>query len=145
MKQRVDVILRADFLCFNEGQYANSHKKENLPAFIPSDFMSEAKLRITAYRELAQIMSDSELKDLANSWKDRFGKIPKPLENLLKATALKVAASQRGVSTVEISGQKLMLTRRGDYILLEKRRFPRLKSSSPQKKLNEALQMLRSL
>ena len=37
-----------------------------------------------------------------------------------------------------------MLHRGGDYILLEGRRFPRLKAASPQGKLAETIEMLRT-
>ncbi len=37
-----------------------------------------------------------------------------------------------------------MLHRNGDHILLEGRRFPRLKSDSPQGKLSEVIEMLRT-
>ncbi len=43
------------------------------------------------------------------------------------------------------SGRHLMLHRGGDYILLEERRFPRLKAASAPGKLAEVLEMLRSL
>jgi len=45
---------------------------------------------------------------------------------------------------VEIQGQRLMLHRNGDYILLEGRRFPRLKAVSPAGKLLEAIEMLQT-
>jgi hypothetical protein len=38
-----------------------------------------------------------------------------------------------------------MLHRGGDYILLEGRRFPRLKAESPIGKLTETMEMLRNL
>jgi hypothetical protein len=37
-----------------------------------------------------------------------------------------------------------MLHRNGDYILLEGRRFPRLKTASPVGRLEEAMEMLRA-
>jgi transcription-repair coupling factor (superfamily II helicase) len=48
------------------------------------------------------------------------------------------------MSSVEIQGQRLMLHRNGDYILLEGRRFPRLKAASGAGRLAEANEMLRA-
>ena len=46
---------------------------------------------------------------------------------------------------MEIQGQRLMIHRNGDYILLEGKRFPRLHATRPEAKLDETLKLLRSL
>ena len=38
--------------------------------------MPEARLRITAYRQLAEATRVRELKELRRNWKDRFGRLP---------------------------------------------------------------------
>jgi len=106
--------------------------------------MPEARLRISAYKELAELVSRKELKALRTRWIDRFGKPPTSVVHLLSATAIKLAAAQSSISTVEIREQKLMLTRNGEYITLSKKRFPRLTESLPEKKLSEALKMIES-
>ena len=45
---------------------------------------------------------------------------------------------------VEVSGQKLMLTRNKDYILIDKR-FPRLTKTKPADKLAETLRLMQSM
>jgi transcription-repair coupling factor (superfamily II helicase) len=65
--------------------------------------------------------------------------------NLLQIARIKALAAAERIASVEIQGQRLMLHRGGDYILLEGRRFPRLKSDSPQGKLAETLIMLSTL
>ena len=142
--QRVDVTLRTDFLIFNEGEYLQADQETNLPAYLPTTYMPEARLRISAYKELAELVSQKELKALRARWIDRFGKPPESVTNLLSATAIKLAAAQSGINTVEIREQKLMLTRNGNYIKLSKKRFPRLTETTPKKKLTEALKMIES-
>lgn len=148
--QRVDVTLRADFLCFNEAEYTQSTTSDNhdsignLPAYLPPNYMPEARLRISAYKELAELVSLKELKKLRTRWIDRFGKPPKPALHLLTSTEIKLAAAQVGISSVEIREQRLMLTRNGEYIFLSGKRFPRLTESTPEKKLLETLNMLKS-
>jgi len=150
--QRVDVTFRADFICFSEAEYVQVSSQENnndgignLPAYLPASYMPEARLRISAYKELAELVTQKELKSLKTRWIDRFGRPPASTANLLKATAVKLAAASAGISTVEIREQRLMLTRNGDYIFLTGKRFPRLKSITPTDKLAETLEMLRSI
>jgi transcription-repair coupling factor (superfamily II helicase) len=143
----VDVTLRTDFLIFNEGEYAQifgSNLSNYLPAYLPSTYMPEARLRISAYKEVAELISSKELKALKTRWTDRFGPPPPAVAHLLSATAIKLAAAQSGINTVEIREQRLMLTRNGSYITVSKKRFPRLTETTPEKKLNEARQMIES-
>ena len=139
--QRVEVQLRVDFLSFNEGMVAT----DTLPCFIPVSYMTEARMRIQAYKRLAAITTVKELKALKSEWKDRYGKIPEPVNYLVSVTSLKIAAAQAHISSIEIKSQKLILTRNGQFIQLEGKRFPRLTESRPEKKLIESIQMLRSI
>ena len=150
--QRVDVTFRADFICLSEAEYAQASAQEtrndsigNLPAYLPANYMPEARLRISAYKELAELVTQKELRSLKSRWIDRFGKPPQCVTHLLAATAVKLAAASAGISTVEIREQRLMLTRNGEYIFLSGKRFPRLTSITPEDKLTETLEMLESI
>ncbi|MGB0992444.1 MAG: transcription-repair coupling factor [Akkermansiaceae bacterium] len=143
--RRVDVTLRADFLCFNEGNYLGSDRASNLPCYLTPDYLSEARLRISAYKELAELISLQELKSLRKRWADRFGTPPPSAENLLRTTEVKLLAAAANISSVEIREQRLMLTRNGEFIKLSASRFPRLQSTTPEGKLDETITMLASL
>ena len=82
---------------------------------------------------------------LEESWRDRHGRLPEAAENLLQIARIKALAAAESISSVEIQGQRLMLHRGGDYIMLEGRRFPRLRADAPKEKLTEAIAMLRML
>jgi transcription-repair coupling factor (superfamily II helicase) len=116
-----------------------------LPAFLPAVWLTETSTRIAAYRELSEAGTEKAVDALETSWRDRFGRLPAPAGNLLTIARIKALAAQQRVASVEIAGQRLMLHRNGDYILLEGRRFPRLKSEAPEKKLTETIEMLRML
>ena len=47
-----------------------------MPAFIPTAYISDAALRIQAYRNLAEITTAEQLERLRRDWRDRFGKWP---------------------------------------------------------------------
>lgn len=54
------------------------------------------------------------------------------------------SAASNQISSVEISGQRLMFQRNGSPILLDGSRYPRLAKTKPVEKLEEALEMLRN-
>jgi transcription-repair coupling factor (superfamily II helicase) len=138
----VDVNLRIDFLCASEAAFANA-LPDTQPAFLPTALMDDPMLRIQTYRTLAEVMTRKELDDLERQWRDQFGRLDLPLENLLLTTAMRLAAASSGISEVEIKERKLMLKRNGTYVHINGR-FPRLAGSN-REQLHEALKMLRSM
>ena len=142
---RIDAQVKADFLCISEASMATRQDADSLlGAFIPSSYVQDTKLRMECYTRLAQSMSHKDVDELQKQWVDRFGATPSEVDQLLTMQKLKITASQRNITMVEISGQKLMLTRNNDYILIN-RRFPRLLKKRPADKLAEALHMLISM
>ena len=143
---RVEASFRSDFVAFSETEFARgSGDATLLPAYLPSDWLGETQLRVSAYRELAECMAEKELDQMERRWRDRFGRLPQPAANLVAIGRLRLIAANKGVNSIEIKGQRLMLQRGGDYIMLEGRRFPRLVSEKPDQKLRESLEMLRLL
>jgi transcription-repair coupling factor (superfamily II helicase) len=157
---RGEATFKADFIITTETQWVSRNQspqtKKNLgelgvlavqplPAFLPASWLTETQLRIAAYRELSEAGTEKAVDALETSWRDRFGRLPEPTLHLLHIARIKALAAAEGISSVEIQGQRLMLHRGGDYILLEGRRFPRLKSDSPHGKLAETMEMLRTL
>jgi transcription-repair coupling factor (superfamily II helicase) len=141
---RGETSFKADFIAFSETTYAREDPKQVLPAFIPATWLEETKLRIAAYREISEAGTEKAVAELDKSWRDRFGRIPDPAARLLEIARIKALAAAQGISSVEIQGQRLMLHRNGDYILLEGRRFPRLQSPGLQGKLPEAITLLQN-
>ena len=138
----VEVSLRADFLCLSESLMLGA-LPGTTPAFIPSTYIEDAKLRIQAYRMLGEVMVRRELDELEEQWADQFGPLPHAVENLLTCGAIRLAASHAGISEVEIKNQKLILTRNGQLVQLNGK-FPRLTAKEGFLLLREALQLLRS-
>jgi transcription-repair coupling factor (superfamily II helicase) len=145
VRERVEVVVRADFLCFSEAEMARAGDAKTLGVYLPSVWLPEARLRISAYKELASLVGEKDLERLVGEWRDRFGRFPAPVEHLIEVARLKLLAAAAGISAIEIRGQRLMLTRNGDYIMLEGRRFPRLPSDDPGEKLAAAVHLLRTI
>ncbi|MEI7957230.1 MAG: TRCF domain-containing protein, partial [Verrucomicrobiota bacterium] len=115
-----------------------------LPAFLPAAWLSDTSLRISAYRDLADATTAPAVDRLETAWRDRFGRLPEPAARLLEIALIKALAASLGIASVEIQGQRLMLHRNGEYILLEGRRFPRLQSATTKEKLAEAISLLKN-
>ena len=73
-----------------------------------------------------------------------FGRLPKPARYLITSTELRVRAALFGISAVEIRENKLMLTKKGGYLQINGR-FPRLKGKNEVKRLENALELIKTL
>ncbi len=122
---RLDVDLRIDFVATNEAEFAQLGPEKRIPAFVSANYVSDTGLRIKAYREIAGIGTREQFERVRREWRDRFGKFPEAVDNLFLLAEIKLAAAKAGISRVEVRERKLMLTRRGEFILVEGK-FPRL-------------------
>jgi transcription-repair coupling factor (superfamily II helicase) len=76
--------------------------------------------------------------------RDRFGPLPESAEILLKIADLKIEAAARNVSVIECKEDKLMITRRNDFVMADGK-FPRLRKTSPAARLNEIKKLVLAL
>jgi transcription-repair coupling factor (superfamily II helicase) len=143
-RPRLEVEVRLDFVATNEGECIAAGPGKLLPAFIPTSYISDSALRIQAYRNLAEVTTTEQLQRLRRDWRDRFGKWPPAVDNLLLLSEIRLSAARARVSRVEVREDKLMLTRRADFILVGGK-FPRLTSGRIDLNLPEVLQWLRQL
>ena len=89
---RGETSFKADFIAFSEAAYAREDPKLVLPAFLPSSWLAETKLRITAYRELSEAGTLKAIDALEKSWRDRFGRLPEAASRLLEINRIKALA-----------------------------------------------------
>ena len=117
---------------------------EKSSAFIPLAYINEAKLRIEIYRKLAQANDKAALERLQTEMRDRFGPLPPALELLLLVGEIKILASERAITVMEVKEDKLMLTRNNDYLMLGGK-FPRLTKTDAKARLKEIKKLLLAL
>jgi transcription-repair coupling factor (superfamily II helicase) len=158
---RLDVDLNLDFVATNEaefvapptprsggfsavGAHGEASSLEKIPAFIPITYVSDPSLRIRAYRDLAEVTTHEQLQRLRRDWRDRFGPFPPAVDNLFGLIEIKLAAAKSGINRVEVRERKLMLTRRGDFILVAGK-FPRLVGAKIEQHLGEILELIKKL
>ncbi len=142
VRPRMDVAIRIDFLASRESEFLKAPERY-APAFLPVTYIGEPQSRIQAYRQLAETSTHEQLDHIRKGWRDRFGKLPEAVENLLVTNELRLAASSRKISAVDVRDHKVMLTRNGDYVLINGK-FPRVSASDPSARLTELLKLVRS-
>lgn len=135
--------LRIDFLEFSESAWIEAEETTG-PAFLPAAYIPDSPMRVEAYRKLNESENPEALDRLRAEWKDRFGPPPVAVENLLLSMRVQLAAGALGFTMLEVKNNRLMLTRGGDFLLIDGR-FPRLSADSPTEKLREVVQKLAEL
>ena len=139
---RLDVDLRLDFVATNEAEFVRGAGR--VSACLPRSYISDTTLRIQAYRRIAEITTTEQLGRLIKEWRDRFGPFPEAVQNLITFTRIKLVAAGQEITRVETREDKLMLTRRGDFILVAGK-FPRLVTPEIERRLHEILELLHKL
>jgi transcription-repair coupling factor (superfamily II helicase) len=143
-RARLEVEIRLDFVATNEAEFVQLGPEARVPAFIPTSYVTDPALRIQAYRYLAEITTREQLDRLRKDWRDRYGKFPVAVDNLLLLTEIKLSAAKAGVTRVEVRERKLMLTRRGDFLLVGGK-FPRISTDRIDRQLAEVLELIRKI
>jgi transcription-repair coupling factor (superfamily II helicase) len=108
---------------------------------LPENYVTEPHHRIEIYRKLAQATDKAALDSLQKELRDRFGPLPPAVELLLSVGELKILASEKSVTAIEVEADKLKITRRGDYIQLGGK-FPRLTKKEAKARLKEIKRLL---
>jgi transcription-repair coupling factor (superfamily II helicase) len=118
----------------------SAHSK-NSGAHLPHNYVTEPQHRIEIYRKLAQASDKTALDALQKELRDRFGQPPPPVELLLAVGELKILASEKAVTVIEVEDDKLKITRYGDFIQFGGK-FPRLTRKEPKARLKEIKRLL---
>jgi len=169
VKPRVEIEVRLDFLALHSADERSEPRSKSLSqtssnplsnqtpkqpakaadiapatAYIPFNYISDARQRIEIYRKLAQANEKDALASLEQESRDRFGPLPPPLTRLLQVAELKILASGRGITTIEVKDDKLMLTRNHDFVMIGSK-FPRLTKPTPAARLKEIKKFILAL
>jgi transcription-repair coupling factor (superfamily II helicase) len=140
---RAECPVRLDFVVTEESLHAAA-AGDKAPAFLPASYIPDAKIRIACHRHLAEAASHEDLESLRTRWRDRFGPLPRPVENALALAGIGIAAAAKRLTAVETKDAKLLLSRRAGLIQ-HAGRFPRLTLPDPVSRLTEVRTMIDSL
>jgi transcription-repair coupling factor (superfamily II helicase) len=86
--------------------------KVDLPvdANLPVDYLPGQRLRLEAYRALANATTEQAVQAVQAELLDRFGPLPPPVENLLAVARFKNLCRARGVTDVTLQGTAVRIT-----------------------------------
>ncbi len=85
-----------------------------LPVLIPEHYVRDLPVRLGLYRRIGALASDAETEAMAAELVDRFGVLPKEVDNLLGVVALKRACRDAGVEKLDAGPKGMVLTFRGN-------------------------------
>jgi transcription-repair coupling factor (superfamily II helicase) len=102
--------------------------KDILPAAIPPEYIENERLRISAYRRLAEIRNENALEDFHNELTDRYGKLPDEVENLLILNHFRIIAAQKNIRKISVVNNIVSLHGPSGNIYRENGKLPRLDS-----------------
>ena len=76
---------------------------------IPQEYIPSENLRLRTYKRISSVASEDEKQDVRKELEDRFGQLPKSVENLLEFALLKSISERLHIASVERQGSKLAL------------------------------------
>ncbi len=79
-------------------------------SFIPEDYMPDIDQRLNMYRRLSRTHDTDTLADLKAELIDRFGPLPRSVNNLLIKVMLKIGAGAAGIQRLDFRAGSLTLT-----------------------------------
>lgn len=89
----------------------------NIDAYIPESYIRNEYQKLDIYRRIAAIENEEEMDDMTEELIDRFGDIPKKVQQLLHIAALKGLAHSAYVTSVEQKGTGIR------FVMYEKARI----------------------
>ena len=97
----------ADFK--GEGETESTEMKIELPvnAHLPHDYVPGERLRLEAYRNIASAETPEALAEVSEELVDRYGKLPVPVQNLLRVAALRIRARAVGLTDIQQIGNNI--------------------------------------
>lgn len=88
----------------------------SIDAYLPESYIRNHNQRIDIYKKIASIETQDDKFEIEDELIDRFGDIPKPVQNIIEVAALKAPAKDAGVYEISQSGDNLQLKFGEDYV-----------------------------
>ncbi len=82
----------------------------DIDAYIPAYYIKNEYLKLDIYKRISAIETEEEESDMQDELIDRFGEMPKPVENLLTIASIKAMAHRVYITEVLINRQEFRLT-----------------------------------
>ena len=79
----------------------------SIDAFIPPQYIKNEFQKLSVYKQIASIESEEEYRDMQDELMDRFGELPKNVENLLSIALIKALAHKAWITEISNIGTQL--------------------------------------
>jgi transcription-repair coupling factor (superfamily II helicase) len=100
----------------------------DVDAYVPADYIGYEQAKIDVHRRVAAALEVAEVEALREELEDRFGPVPRALENLLDLQRARIKFGQAGARTVSFRGDRLAVV----PIDLDSARAKRLRAELPE-------------
>ncbi|MDM7999957.1 MAG: transcription-repair coupling factor [Dehalococcoidia bacterium] len=80
-----------------------------LTAYIPESYVPDLSTRLDIYKRLAKATDQAEARQIGEELVDRFGKLPKQVENLLYLLNIKLLAGSLGVESINKQEDQIVI------------------------------------
>lgn len=69
----------------------------NVSSYIPDEYIESSDIKIGIYQDIALCKTEEEILDVTDEIIDRFGSMPKEVENLLEIARIKNMSKEKGI------------------------------------------------
>jgi len=81
----------------------------NADAYIPDKYIPNEFQKLDIYKRIAELENEEECEDMKDELSDRFGDIPKVVDNLLRIAMVKAKAHNLYISSVDVKNEYIRL------------------------------------
>ena len=81
-----------------------------LSAQIPKSYIDHLPVRLNVYQRLMDLRGQEQIEDMREELRDRFGRMPKAVDNLLYLVSLKITARDMGLQSITSSEAEVTIT-----------------------------------
>jgi transcription-repair coupling factor (superfamily II helicase) len=80
-----------------------------LGAHLPDDYIGDADLKVRLYRRLANLATHEEIEEVEHEFRDRFGSLPPPVQDMFYLLRVKVLAKARFLKGIETQASEFVI------------------------------------
>lgn len=109
----------------NEAQGIEIHQDTSvsvdldIDAYLPESYIENHNQRIDIYKRIAAIETTDDKFEIEDELIDRYGDIPKPVENIISVAALKIPAREAGICEIAQHGKIIQFKFHENYVSAE--------------------------
>ena len=104
----------------------------DVDAFIPPTYIVNEVQKLDIYKRIASVENTAESDEMRGELLDRFGAVPKSVENLLRIALIRVQAHQIYVTEIKGKNERIQIFMKPDAAI-EPTKIPQLLAAFPQK------------